>query len=127
MKSNLALSNLSLYTAAPAQTRHPAPSIAQTSQRQTLQMLGQIWRSLSFAEKATWVAAAQQVNGRTPASRTAPPALTAYLTFIPNQDVNTSELAPYPYLSNSSGRLSGHFPAAAYRRNHSDTSQLAAT
>ncbi len=47
--------------------------------------------------------------------------------FIPMQDVNTSELAPYPCLSNSSGRLSGHFPAAAYRRNRSDTSQLAAT
>ena len=42
------------------------------------------------------------------------------------QDVNASELAPYPFLSDSSGRLSGHFPAAACRCALSDTPQLAA-
>jgi len=42
-----------------------------------------------------------------------------------SQDVNTSELAPYPCLSELSGRLSGHFPVAASRRRLSDTSGLA--
>ena len=42
------------------------------------------------------------------------------------QDVNASELAPCPCLSDPSGRLSGHFPAAACRRDLSDTPQLAA-
>ena len=42
------------------------------------------------------------------------------------RDVNTPELAPYPCLSDPSGRLSGHFPAAACRRDLSDTPQLAA-
>jgi len=39
---------------------------------------------------------------------------------------HTPELAPYPCLSGSSGRLSGHIRAAACRRNLSDTPQLAA-
>jgi len=43
-----------------------------------------------------------------------------------SQDANTSELAPYPCLSELSGRLSGHIRAAACRRNLSDTPQLAA-
>lgn len=39
---------------------------------------------------------------------------------------HTSELAPYPCLSVSGGRLSDHLRAAACRRNFSDTPQLAA-
>ena len=44
--------------------------------------------------------------------------------FYSVQDANASELAPYPCLSDSSGRLSGHFPAAACRCALSDTAQL---
>ena len=43
-----------------------------------------------------------------------------------SQDVNASELAPYPCLSDASGRLSGHFTAAACRCALFDTPQLAA-
>jgi len=42
------------------------------------------------------------------------------------RDVNTPQLAASPCLSDLNGRLSGHFPAAACRRDLSDTPQLAA-
>ena len=76
MKTNLALS-----TTPAAKTRR-APSQAQTTQRQTVAMLGQIWRSMSFQEKSTWTAAAKQVHGANPSSATGAPRISAYLTFL---------------------------------------------
>ncbi len=71
---------LALSTTAPRKRR--APSSAQIAQRQAYQRLGQTWRSLSFDEKATWVAASRQINGAHPNSTTKTARVTAYSTFV---------------------------------------------